>query len=116
MTLAETLDRLPAPMARHLAFLWAGKAALRIAEKPEQGDSQYGANDAAIAVLSLVCAKPTELHTVTLPDGRTQDRVRLHRSLFRPLKSVRGATPWQFRVYRSALDTAEIQLRLLHDA
>ena len=108
--IGDTLDRLPAPVVRHLTRLQDGKLALSSAICKDSGDDAWcGASDAAMDILGQVIEVPVEFKRCGRMTG-----VFLKKSLFRPLKST--MSPWEARVYQAALDTAEIQMRLLHDS
>jgi hypothetical protein len=101
---------MPAPVVRHLAYLQCGKIALSEAIFQNSGDDAWcGAHDAAMGILGQVVKEPVELKRCGRMDG-----VFLKRSLFRQLKTT--LTPWEAQVYQAALNTAEIQMRRLHDS
>jgi hypothetical protein len=108
--IGDTLDRLPAPVVRHLTRLQDGKLALSSAICKDSGDDAWcGASDAAMDILGQVVKDPVELKRCGRLDG-----IFLKKSLFRPLKA--SLTPWEALVYQAALNTAEIQMRRLHDS
>jgi hypothetical protein len=108
--IGDTLDRLPAPVVRHLTRLQDGKVALSSAIFKNSGDDAWsGAHDVAMGILSQVVNEPVELKRLGRLDG-----VFLKKSLFRPLKAT--LTPLESLVYQAALNTAEIQMRRLHDS
>ena len=108
--IGETLDRMPAPVARHLTYLQCGKIALSEAIFLNSADDAWcGAHDAAMGILGQVVKEPVELRRCGRLDG-----VFLKRALFRPRKA--NLTPWEALVYQAALNTAEIQMRQLHDS
>lgn len=108
--IGDTLDRLPAPVMRHLTHLQDGKLALSKAIFQNSGDDAWcGADDVARGILSQVVEEPTELRRCGRLDG-----VFLKKSLFRPRKAT--LTPWEALVYQAALNTAEIQMRRLYDS
>jgi hypothetical protein len=114
----KTLNTIPAPVMRHLTILWSAKeilADILLHRGNYDADSETGAGMAFDAVLRQIQAETAELVKLRTHDGRTQDGMRLKRSLFRPLKGI-SLTPWQARVYQAALHTAELQLRRLHDS
>lgn len=108
--IGDTLDRLPAPVVRHLTRLQDGKLALSSAIFKNSGDDGWcGALDAAMDILGQVVSEPVEFKRCGRMDG-----VFLKKSLFRPLKAI--LTPLESLVYQAALNTAEIQMRRLHDS
>lgn len=108
--IGDTLDRMPAPVVRHLAYLQCGKIALSKAVFKNSGDDSWcGADDVAQGILGLIIDPPGELKRCGRLDG-----VFLKRALFRPRKVL--LTPWEATVYQAALNTAEIQMRELYDS
>lgn len=108
--LGDTLDRMPARVARHLAYLQCGKIALTGAVFQNSGDDSWcGAHDAALGILSQVVDQPEELRKIGRFDG-----IFLSDSLFKPQDA--NLSPWESMVYQAALNTAEIQMRRLHDS
>jgi hypothetical protein len=108
--IGDTLDRLPAPVVRHLTRLQDGKLALSLAIFKNSGDDGWvGASDAAMDILGQVVEVPVEFKRCGRMEG-----VFLKKSLFRPLKA--NLTPLESLVYQAALNTAEIQMRRLHDS
>lgn len=108
--IGETLDRLPAPVVRHLTHLQDGKLALSQAIFKNSGDDGWvGASDAAMLILEQVIPEPTELRRCGTLDG-----IFLTPALFKPLEVQ--LTPLESLVYQAALNTAEIQMRRLHDS
>jgi hypothetical protein len=112
--IGDTLNKMAAPLVRHLTILECGKWALAEAAKAEetcQTEASCGASDAAEAILGLLGdPEPIELARMGRLEG-----VRLKRKLFCPLRGV-SMTPLQEAVYRAGLWTAEIQMRRLHDS
>jgi hypothetical protein len=103
---------------QHLATLWAAKAILAdVAQNKGKycDDGEIGAGEAADVVLGLLEPEPNELVKIQTKDGRSMDGIQLKRKLFRPRTGI-SLTPWQDRVYRAALTTAEIQLRRMYDS
>jgi hypothetical protein len=108
--IGDILDRLPAPVVRHLTRLQDGKVALSSAIFKNSGDDGWvGASDAAMDILSQVVEVPVEFKRCGRMDG-----VFLKKALFRLLKA--NLTPLESLVYQAALNTAEIQMRRLHDS
>jgi len=108
--IGDTLDRMPAPVVRHLAYLQCGKIALSKAVFKNSGDDAWcGADDVAMGILGQVVTEPVELKRCGRLDG-----VFLKKSLFRPRKAT--LTPWESTVYQAALNTAEIQMRQFYDS
>jgi hypothetical protein len=108
--LGDTLDKIPAPVARHLAYLQCGKIALSGAVFQNSGDDSWcGAHDVAMGILSQVVDQPEELRKVGRFDG-----IFLNDNLFKPQSA--DLSPWEAMVYQAALNTAEIQMRRLHDS
>jgi hypothetical protein len=108
--IGDILDRLPAPVVRHLTHLQDGKLALTSAIFKNSGeDAWIGASDAAMDILGQVVSDPVEFKKCGRMDG-----VFLKKALFRPLKA--NLTPLESLVYQAALNTAEIQMRRLHDS
>jgi hypothetical protein len=104
------MDRLPAPVVRHLTHLQDGKIALSQAIFKNSGeDGWVGASDAAMLILEQVIPEPVEFKRCGRMNG-----VFLEKSLFRPLEIT--LTPLESLVYQAALNTAEIQMRRLHDS
>jgi hypothetical protein len=62
-----------------------------------------------MGILGQVVTEPVDLKRCGRLDG-----IFLKRSLFRPLKA--NLTPLESLVYQAALNTAEIQMRRLHDS
>jgi hypothetical protein len=108
--IGDTLDGLPAPVVRHLTRLQDGKVALSQAVFQNSGDDSWcGAHDVAMSILGQVVTEPDELKKCGRLDG-----VFLKKTLFKPRKAT--LTPWEALVYQAALNTAEIQMRRLHDS
>lgn len=108
--IGDTLDRLPAPVVRHLAYLQCGKIALSEAVFQNSGDDAWcGAHDSAMGILGQLVKEPAELRRCGRLDG-----IFLKKALFRPLNA--SLTPLESFVYQAALNTAEIQMRRLHDS
>jgi len=108
--IGDTLARMPAPVVRHLTILQCGKIALSKAVFKNSGDDAWcGADDAAKGILGLIIDPPVDLKRCGRLDG-----VFLKKTLFRPRKAT--LTPWEALVYQAALNTAEIQMRRLHDS
>lgn len=104
----KAFDRLPATHARHLAFLWAGKAGYAAAARAGN-DGVYewpmGCWDAADAALELTGVEPK----VLVDGGRS---LKFNRKLFKPLPTDK-LDPLAAAVYVSALATVGVQLRML---
>jgi hypothetical protein len=108
--IGDTLARMPAPVVRHLTILQCGKVALSNAIFKNSGDDAWcGASDSAMGILGLIVDNPVELKGCGRMEG-----IFLKRALFKPQKA--SLTPWEFTVYQAALNTAEIQMRRLHDS
>jgi len=108
--IGDTLDQMPAPVVRHLAYLQCGKLALSEAVFENSGDDAWcGAHDVAMSILGQMVKEPVELRRCGRMDG-----VFLKDSLFRPREAT--LTPLESLVYQAALNTAEIQMRRLHDS
>lgn len=105
----KAFDRLPASHARHLAFLWAGKAGYIMSYKAEEAGSVYewpmGCEEAANAALALTGVEPR----VLTKDGRSR---KFDKRLFEPLP-LDGLDPMAAAVYVAALATVGFQLRKL---
>ena len=107
--LGDTLDKMPASVVKHLAYLQCAKLALfRGVFKNSGDDSCYGAQQVADDILSQLVSDPVELKRRGRMDG-----VFLKKALFKPEKAI--LSPWESLVYQAALHTAEIQMRGLHD-
>jgi len=117
-TIGETLNSLPGAAMHHLTILWSAKA-IQVDLEKNPGhycdDGRIGADSASDVVLSQLVDPPTELCKVHRKDGSALDGVRLKKALFVPKRGI-SLTPWQMRVYRSALQTAELQLRHFCDS
>jgi hypothetical protein len=108
--IGDTLARMPAPVVRHLTILQCGKIALSEAIFKNSGDDAWcGASDAAMGILGLIIEDPVELRGCGRLDG-----IFLKKYLFKPQKAP--LSPWEATVYQAALNTAEIQMRRLHDS
>ena len=108
--IGDTLARMPAPVVRHLTILQCGKIALSEAIFKNSGDDAWcGASDAAMGILSQLVNEPVELRRCGRMDG-----IFLKKVLFKPRKVP--LSPWEATVYQAALNTAEIQMRELHDS
>jgi hypothetical protein len=108
--IGDTLAQMPAPVVRHLTILQCGKLALSKAIFKNSGDDAWvGASDSAMGILGLIIENPVELKRCGRMDG-----IFLKRALFKPHKAP--LNPWEATVYQSALNTAEIQMRRLHDS
>jgi hypothetical protein len=101
---------MPAPVVRHLTILQCGKVALSEAIFKNSGDDAWcGASDVAMGILGLIIEDPVELKRCGRMDG-----IFLKKALFKPKKIP--LSPWEATVYQAALNTAEIQMRRLHDS
>ena len=108
--IGDTLARMPAPVVRHLTILQCGKIALSGAIFNNSGDDSWcGASDASMGILGLIIDNPIELKRCGRMDG-----IFLKKALFKPNKA--SLSPWESTVYQAALNTAEIQMRRLHDS
>ena len=108
--IGDTLDRMPAPVVRHLTILQCGKVALSEALFKNSGDDAWcGASDVAMGILGLIIEDPVELKRCGRMDG-----IFLKKALFKPKKIP--LSPWEATVYQAALNTAEIHMRRLHDS
>ena len=108
--IGDTLARMPAPVVRHLTILQCGKIALSEEIFKNSGDDAWcGASDAAMGILSQLVNEPVELRRCGRMDG-----IFLKKVLFKPRKVP--LSPWEATVYQAALNTAEIQMRELHDS
>ena len=116
--IGKTLTNLPGAAMHHLTVLWSAKVILAdVATCPGHycDDGRIGADTAAHVVLEQLAEDPIELCKVHRKDGSALDGVRLKKALFVPKRGI-SLTPWQMRVYRSALQTAELQLRHFCDS
>lgn len=109
--IGDALNSMPAEVTRHLTILQCAKLGLPHTKFKNSGDDTWsGASDVVEVILEQICDQPTVIKRIGRLDG-----VYLNKLLFKPIRGVQ-LTPLQARVYQSALDTAEIQMRRLYDA
>ena len=112
--LQPLLDRMPAPVVRHLTRLEDALAAQAISQGLGHDDAEFGVDSAADAILEQLDPKAVELFKVCPKERPLLDGVRLSDSLFRPVMRLDDEALWI--VYQAALHTLEYQLRRLKDS